>query len=150
MTVLVQLGTPPQLVPVQVTSSTKIKSETGVPLTLVDNDRVKIDAVIAGSIIQATQLELDPFPEIEVTGTAQGLPSAGVTLPLPAGTSVTFSVLLVPGVSVTVVLTENTKVEEGPLTLTNGAIVQIEAVLQNNVLVVTEISAEDNGGDDDD
>ena len=50
-------------------------------------------------------------------------------------------VSLVPGVDVSVVLTENTKAEEGPLTLTNGTIVQIEAVLQNNQLVVTEVSA---------
>ncbi len=139
VTILVQLGTPPQKISIQVTSSTAIES--GLPVTLTDNDRVKIDAVIAGSVIQATKLELDPFPELEVTGAARGLPDAGVTLPLAAGTTVTFTVSLVPGVDVSVVLTENTKAEEGPLTLTNGTIVQIEAVLQNNQLVVTEVSA---------
>lgn len=143
VTIQIQLGIPAVQVPVQITPSTVIQSETGLPVTLADGDRIIVDAVIAGGVIQATQLELEPFPELEVMGTAKGLPAAGVPLPLQSGTTVTFTLELVAGVDVAVTLTASTKVHGKRLPLTNGTIVQVEAVLRNMQLLVTEIHLDD-------
>src|SRR5438552_8781096 len=55
----VQLGNPAVQMPIQITSSTKIESETGSPVTLTDGDRVKMDAVIVGAVLRATKLKLE-------------------------------------------------------------------------------------------
>jgi hypothetical protein len=147
VTIQIQLGIPMVQIPVLITPSTAVKSETGQQV-LTNGDRVKIEAVIAGGAINATELKLEAFPEIEVTGTASGLPPAGISLPLaPNALPVTFQLTLVPGVTLTVVLNGNTKVEDEPLTLTNGAVVEIEAAVRNMMLVVTEISAGENEGE---
>ena len=67
--------------------------------------------MIVDDVIRATKLELEEFPEIEVRGTASNLPAGGVTLPVPSGTTIHFTVTLVAGVDVPVVLTEPTKAE---------------------------------------
>src|SRR5262249_54028777 len=150
VTIQIQLGTPAVFVPILVTSSTQVEGATSLPATITDGDRVKVDAVIDGSVLRATKLEIEEFPEIEARGTVSGLPAAGVTLPLAPGTSIAVTLTLVPGVSVGVVLTSSTKVEDGPFTLTNGAVVQVEAVVRNNQRVVPEISAQGGNGEDGD
>jgi hypothetical protein len=142
MTIQIQLGAPALQVPVRITTSTAIE-ETGSPMTLTDGDRVKLDTVIMGGVIQVTRLALEAFPEVQDSGTANGLPAAGVMLPLAPATTVAFTLTLVPGLDVLVVLTENTKLEEGPFLLTNGATVQIDAVVRNMQLVATQISRVD-------
>jgi hypothetical protein len=139
VTIEVELGVPAVSIPILITSSTKIESETGLPVTLTDDDRVKVDAFVAGGVITARKLELDEFPEIEVRGTVSGLPAAGLTLPLAQGTTADLTVEVVPGVVVTVVLTDKTKVKHATQTLTNGDTVKVEAVLRNVQLVVTEL-----------
>jgi hypothetical protein len=100
-------------------------SETGRQVRLIDGDRVKIHGVIADDVIRATKLELEEFPEIEVRGTASNLPAGGVTLPVPSGITIHFTV--------TLVLTEHAKVE-GRHTLANDDTVRIDAVLKDNQL----------------
>jgi hypothetical protein len=142
VTIQVKLGIPAVQIPIQITSSTAVVSETGREVTLTDGDRVKIKGMIVDNVIRATKLELEEFPEIEVRGTASSLPPAGgVTLPVPSGATIDVTVTLVPGVDVTVVLTEHTKVE-GRHTLANGDIIRIDAVLKDTQLVATEISVE--------
>ena len=109
-------------------------------MTLTDGDRVKIEAVLVGNTIHATELVLEQFPDVEIKGTASGLPSGGLSVPLAQGTTVGVVVTVAPGVTVPVVITENTKTEGGPEGIANGDTVTVDAVLKNGQLVVTEIS----------
>ena len=140
-TIQVQFGIPAFQATIQITPSTTVESETGRPVTLTDGDRVKVEAVIENGVIRATKLELEEFPELHMTGTAGSLPAAGVVLPLPHGATVDFTLTLTPGINVQATLTENTKVEHGPVTLTNGGVVRVEGVVRNGKMLVTEISA---------
>ena len=138
---LVSLGAPSLQVLVQITPATVITAESGLPVTITDGDRVKAEAMVVGSVLRASKLEVEKFPEIELIGTAKGLPASGVTLPLPVGQTLDFVVSLsVSGADMSVRMTGATRVEHGPLTLVNGAVVQVESVLQNFHVVVTEIS----------
>jgi hypothetical protein len=150
VTILVNIGTPAIQVPVQITSSTKIKGK-GNAVTLGDGDRVKVDIEIVGSTIVATKLERDKFPEIELRGTLSGLPAAGLPLPLLGGTTATVTLTVVPGVTVPVVLTSSTKIKDIAPVLTNGQIVTVEAVFKGGQLVATKITgAQDEEDEEDD
>ena len=139
VTLLVSLGEPPVLIAVQITPSTAIQAETALPVTLVDGDRVKIEGLLTGGVLQATKLEIEDFPELQLPGTAQGLPASGVALPLPSGASVVFTLSLGSAGSVPVRVTSSTRIDEGPAVLMNGASIQVEGNLLNSVVEATEL-----------
>jgi hypothetical protein len=115
---------------------------------LVDGDAVKVKMAVAGSVLRASRLEVEAFPELELTGLAAGLPPAGVTLPLGPGTTLDFVVSLgTSGVNVPVRLTASTKVHDAPTIIRNGDLVRVETVVRGGFVVATEIKE---GGDDDD
>ena len=138
----VSVGSPSATVVVQITSATLIETQSGLPVTITDGDRVKLEAAIVGGVLRALTLEVEDFPELELIGTASGLPTTGVVLPPPAGRTIDFVVSLgVSGVDVLVHATGSTKVEHGPLTLVNGAAVRVEAVVQSFQVIATEVAA---------
>jgi hypothetical protein len=146
VTINITFGIPSVTVPVQVTPSTKIKSELGPPVTLADGDSVKVKARVVGNALVASRLEVEAFPELEVIGTVSGLPAGGVMLPLPAGTTVDFVLTLVSGVDLPIRLTSSTKVDHGSmmmtLTINNGDTLEVEAAVRDNRLVATQVGAE--------
>jgi hypothetical protein len=140
VTVNLKFGVPNLTIPVEITHSTHVESETGLPVTLTDGDRVTVEAVMVQGVLRASRLKVDEFPELELSGTAGGLPSAGVTLPLAAGATVDFIVTLgASGIDVPVRLTDKTKFHGPSLTIHNGDKVQVEAGVQNNLVVATEL-----------
>ncbi len=150
VTLIVTFGIPSVQVAVMITPATAIKSESGPPVTLADGDRVKIEAAVVNGSLQAVELELEAFPELELVGTAQGLPTAGVVLPLAPGTTVDFTLAFgVSGASLPIRLTADTKVEGGPVTLVNGVSVEVDAVVRGLRIVATELSLESNATPDD-
>lgn len=137
----INVGTASVPVTVQITPATLVKAESGLPVTITDGDRVKAEVVAIGGVLRTLKLEVDNFPEAEFIGTVTGLAGGPVTLPLPAGQSRSFLVALsLSGASIPVTVTSATKVEHGPVTLSNGQTVQVETVLQNGQLLVTEIA----------
>jgi uncharacterized protein DUF5666 len=135
------VGTPSVPVTVQITPATVIKAESGLPVTITDGDRVKAEVVAVGGVLRTLKLEVENFPEAEFIGMVTGLTGGPVTLPLPAGQSRSFLVSLsLSGADIPVTVTSATKVEQGPVTLSNGQTVQVETVLQNGQLLVTEIA----------
>lgn len=141
VTVNITFGIPNVTIPVQVTPKTKIKSDFGLPVTLVDGDRITVDAHVVGADIRADKLQVEAFPEVELIGTAKGLPAAGITLPLAAGTTQNFTITLgTSGVDVPVRLTSITKIRGHLTALHNGDAIQLEAAVRNNALVITEIN----------
>src|SRR5687767_10600397 len=76
----VTFGVPSVTIPVQITPDTKIKgkSKSGA-VVVTDGDAVKIKAALVGNVLRASRLELEDFPELELTGLAEGLPASGVT-----------------------------------------------------------------------
>jgi hypothetical protein len=141
ITINITLGIPSVTIPVQVTAKTKVKSDFGLPVTLVDGDRIKVDAHVVGTALQADKIEVEAFPEVELIGTAKGLPAAGITLPLAAGATQNFVITLgASGVDVPVRLTSNTKIRGHLTALHNGDAIQIEAAVRNNAIVITEIN----------
>jgi uncharacterized protein DUF5666 len=145
VTINITFGIPSVTVPVQITPSTKIKSELGPPVTLADGDSVKVKARVVGNALVASRLEVEAFPELEVIGTVSGLPAGGVMLPLPAGTTVDFVLQLVTGVDLPIRLTSSTKVDrESMMTVTimNGDTLEVEAAVRDNRLVATQVGAE--------
>lgn len=143
VTLLVSLGEPAILVAVQITPSTAIEAESFLPVTLVDGDRVKIEGLLTGGVLQATKLEIEDFPELQLPGTAQGLPASGVALPLPSGASVVFTLSLGSSGSVPVRVTSSTRIDEGPGVLMNGASMQVEGILRDSVVEATELDLGD-------
>jgi hypothetical protein len=144
----VTFGVPAVTIPVEITPSTKIKSKSGTVL-LADGDAVKIKAAVVGSVLSASRLELEDFPELELTGVVEELPPAGVDLPLAPGTTLDLVVSLgTSGIDVPVVLTSSTKIKNAP-TLQNGDLVRVEAVVRGGVIVVTKLKAGDDDDDDD-
>jgi hypothetical protein len=140
VTINVTFGLPSLTIPVQVTTSTRIKSDFGLPVVLTDGDRIQVDLHVVGTNLQADRIEVEAFPELEVIGTAKSLPTAGITLPLAAGTTVNFAVTLgASGIDVPVRLTSSTKIKGHLTALHNGDVIQVEAAVRNNVIVVTEI-----------
>ena len=78
--------------------------------------------------------------ELELAGTAKGLPAAGVMVPLASGATVDFLVTLgKSAVDVPVRLTAKTEVKGAPFTIHNGDTVRVEAGVLNNAIVATEI-----------
>ena len=137
----VTFGVPSVTIPVQVTSDTKItgKSRSGA-VVVTDGDAVKVRAALVGNVLRASRLELEDFPELELTGLAKGLPAAGVTLPLAAGATLEFVVTLgASGVDVPVRLTSSTKLDEKPTTIHNGDLLRVEAVVRGGHIVVTKL-----------
>jgi hypothetical protein len=135
------LGVPSVTIPIQVTPDTRVKPASAAPLTLVDGDRIKVDAHVVGNALRADRIELEAFPEVELIGTAKGLPAAGITLPLAAGTTQNFVITLgASNVDVPVQLTSKTKIRGHLTSLHNGDAIQLEAGVRNNVIVITEIN----------
>lgn len=150
VTINVTFGIPSLTIPVQITPSTKIKSEFGTPVRLVVGDAVKVKMVLAGNVLRASRLEVEAFPELELTGLAKGLPATGVALPLDPGTTLDFIVSLgSSGVDIPVRVTASTKVHHAPLTIRNGDVLRVEAVVRSGFVVATGIK-EGPGPDDDD
>ena len=140
VTINLTFGVPSLTIPVEITHSTHVESETGLPVTLTDGDRVTVEAIVVQGVLRASKLKIDEFPELELNGTVKGLPAAGVTLPLAAGTTVDLTVTLgTSAIDVPVRLTSKTKVHGLSLTIHNGDRVKIEAGVQNNLVVATEI-----------
>jgi len=138
VTIHVTFGVPSLSIPVEISHSTHIDSDDGLPVSLTDGDRIIVEAVVAHGVLKATRLTIEEFPELELNGTVHGLPAAGVALPLASGT-VSFTVTLgTSGVDVPVTVTAKTKVK-GSFTLHNGDKVKIEAGVQNNAVVATEL-----------
>jgi hypothetical protein len=142
VTINITFGIPSVTVPVQITPSTKIKSELPPPVTLADGDRVKVKARVVGNALVASRLEVEAFPEVEVIGTVSGLPDGPVMLPLAGTDTVDFALKLVSNVELPIHLTSSTKVEHGSLTIQNGDTVEVEAAVRDNMLVATQIGAE--------
>ena len=133
-------GVPTLTIPVEIAHSTHVESDTGLPVTVTDGDRVTVEAIVVQGVLRASRLKVDEFPELELNGRASGLPAAGVTLPLGAGATVDFVVTLgTSAIDVPVRLTEKTKVHGHSLTIENGDKVKVEAGVQNNRVVATEI-----------
>jgi hypothetical protein len=129
---------------VTVTSQTVPDAEEGLPRVLNNGDRVEVEAVVGpGGTLQATEIEVEDFPELEFRGRAQGVPPAGIPLPLAAGTADFTLVLL--GFPLPMRLTTATIVDDVPaaFTLTNGGCVQAEGFVSGGVIQVSEIKAED-------
>jgi hypothetical protein len=151
----VTFGIPAVTIPVQVTPDTKIKGKHGPAGTIVvaDGDAVEIKASVVGSVLRASRLKLESFPELELVGAVEGLPAAGVALPLvaPATQNMVVSLGTSP-VDVPVQLTSKTKLDDPPLTLHNGDIVRVEAVVRGGVIVVTKLKtgAEEDDDEEDD
>lgn len=144
VTVDVLLGIPAVRVPVVISPATQIETEEGIapPVPLTDGDRIEVDFKIVGGNVIAEKLKVENFPEIEARGTVSEVPGGSLPLPLPLGASpvtVTFT-LGASGVSLPVVITDGTKVENGGgFVLVNGALVEIEAISLNGQITVTEI-----------
>ncbi len=137
----VTLGVPNVTIPIQVTPDTRVKPASAAPLTLVDGDRIQVDARVVGNALRADRIELEAFPEVELIGTANNLPAAGITLPLAAGATQDFVITLgASGVNVPVRLTSHTKIRGHLTSLHNGDAIQLEAGVRNNVIVITEIN----------
>ena len=140
VTINLKFGVPSLTIPVEIAHSTHIESDTGLPVTITDGDRVTVEANVVQGVLRASRLKVDEFPELELHGRASGLPAAGVTLPLGAGVTVDFVVTLdASGIEVPVRLTEKTKIHGQSLTIENGDKVKVEAGVQNNHVVATEI-----------
>jgi hypothetical protein len=140
VTINLTFGVPSLKVPVEITHSTHVESETGLPVAVTDGDRVTVEAIVVQGVLRASRLKVDEFPELELNGTVKGLPAAGVTLPLAAGATADLVVTLgTSGIDVPVRLTSKTKVHGQSLTIDNGDKVKIEAGVQNNLVVATEI-----------
>jgi len=132
-------GVPSLTIPVEITNSTHIESDTGLPVTITDGDRVTVEAQVIQGVLRASQLKVDEFPELELHGTVKGLAS-GVTLPLAANVTADLIVTLdASGIDVPVRLTSKTKFHGQSLTIENGDKVKVEAGVQNNHVVATEI-----------
>ena len=108
------------------------------PIMLTQGDRVEIEAAVTAGGLQATKLEVADFPELEFFGPAQGLPPSGIILPLAPGTTVDFAVLFA-GLALPVRLTASTLVKGAATSLANGQIVDIEARIAGDRLLVTTI-----------
>lgn len=135
------LGIPAVTIPVQLTSATKVKSDFGLPVLVTDGDRVKVDIRVVGDTLRADKIEVEAFPELDVIGTVKGLPAGGVVLPLAAGTFQNFTLTLgASAVDLPVRLTSSTKIRGHLTSLKNGDVVQIEAAVRNNIIVITEIN----------
>jgi len=140
VTINLTFGVPSLTVPVEITHSTHVESETGLPVALTDGDRVTVEAIVVQGVLRASRLKVDEFPELELNGTVKGLPASGVTLPLAAGTTADLVVTLgTSGIDVPVRLTSKTKFHGQSLTILNGDKVKVEAGVQNNLVVATEI-----------
>ena len=140
VTINLTFGVPSLTIPVEIAHSTHVESDTGLPVTVTDGDRVTVEAIVVQGVLRASRLKVDEFPELELNGRASGLPAAGVTLPLGAGATVDFVVTLgTSGIDVPVRLTEKTKIHGHSLTIENGDKVKVEAGAQNNRVVATEI-----------
>ena len=140
VTINLTFGVPSLKIPVEITHSTHVESETGLPVALTDGDRVTVEAIVVQGVLRASRLKVDEFPELELNGTATGLPASGVTLPLAAGTTVDLIVTLgTSSIDVGVRLTSKTKIHPPSLTIENGDKVKVEAGVQNNLVVATEI-----------
>ena len=140
VTIHITFGVPSVSIPVEITRTTQIEFDDGLPVTLADGDRIRVEAVVNDGVIRAVKLEIEEFPDLELRGTASGLPAAGVSLPLATGATVNFIVTLGSSdVDVPVRLTDKTKVRGGDFTLHNGDPVRVEAAVKNNAIVATEI-----------
>jgi hypothetical protein len=150
VTIDVTFGIPAVTIPLQITSDTKIKSKSSGSVLLTDGDAVKIRAAVVGSVLRASRLELGDFLELELTGVVEGVPAAGVALPLAPGTTLDFVVSLgTSAIDVPVRLTSSTKVNDAP-TLHNGDLVRVEAVVRGGLVVVTKLKAGNDDEEDDD
>ena len=145
VTVTLSLGIPAVTLQFKITPGTEIEAQRPLPVTLVNGDRVEVTAVVTAGALVATKLELAEFPELELRGKAGGL-TGGVTLPLAPRSTLDFTLDLgIGGTPLPVRLTGDTKVEgakedEGGFTLVNGATIQIEGVVRDSRIVITEIS----------
>ena len=106
---------------------------------------------MVGSVLRASRLELLDFPELELIGIVEDLPAADVALPLAAGTTQDMDVQLgASGVDVPVRLTSKTKLDASSITLHNGDVIRVEAVVRGGVIVVTKLKTGPDEDDDDD
>jgi hypothetical protein len=138
-------GIPSVTIAVQVTTATRVKSEFGLPVTLIDGDRIQVDMRVVGNLLRADKIVVEAFPELELIGTAKNVPD-GVTLPLAAGKTVDFLISLgASGVDVPVRLTANTKIKGHIVAIHNGDTLRLEAAVRDNKIVVTEINRSPSG-----
>ena len=144
VTVILSLGTPPISISFTITVETAVEVEDGgLPVTIVDGDRVEIRGQIVGGTLFANEVEVQEFPEVKLIGTAGGLTSP-VMLPL-TGAPVNFTLNLgVTGLApLPVQITSATQVEGGAFTLSNGIPIEIEGVVQDALIRITEIELVD-------
>jgi hypothetical protein len=144
VTALVSLGLPAIQIPFVITATTPVEVEDGLaPATVVAGDRIEIEARLAGGIFQATRVKIEDFPELELRGTAQGVPGA-VTLPLPPGAALDFTLVLgTSGLALPVRLTAATRLRDGPFVLGNGTRMEIDGIVRGLQIVITETHRED-------
>lgn len=136
VTITVLFGSPPLQLAIVVTPNTFAQPSS---LTLVDGDSVKVTGRLAGGAIIATEVEREDYPETRLRGIAQSLPGSG-PLPLPPGLVVDFVVSLgVPGGEIPVRLTSAARLEHGPFVLSNGTAIEIEGLVQDGRVRITEI-----------
>ena len=148
VTINLTLGIPSVTIPVQITTTTQVKSDFGLPVTLTDGDRIEVDIRVVGTTIRADKIQVEAFPELDVIGTVKGLPTGGVTLPLAAGTHLDFTITLgASAVDLKVRLTSSTKIRGHLTSLKNGDTVQIEAAVRSDLIVITEINHATGSGD---
>lgn len=148
-------GSPSIAFPVILTSATEVKIDEGLlSATLSNGDAVEVEGSINpdGKLL-LDELELEDFLELEIDAFIVDIPGdTTLALPLAAGSpavTVTFS-LVVSGTQFPMVITPETKVEGGPLLLTEGARVEFEALFRDDQIQVHKIELEDEDEDEDD
>jgi Domain of unknown function (DUF5666) len=144
--VTVSFGVPAVTVPVTITPATQVEVERALPpVTIADGDALEIEARLVGAVFEATRVELEDFPELELRGTVQGLPAGGVSLPLGPSATLDFTLFLgASGLTVPIRVTSVTRLEDGPFVLTDGALIDVEAVIRDSRIVATELELEGN------
>jgi hypothetical protein len=144
VTALVSLGLPAIQVPFVITETTPVEVEDGLPpVTLVAGDRIEIEARLVGATFQATRVKIEDFPELELRGTAQGVPGA-VALPLPPGVALDFTLVLGgSGLALPVRLTAAARLRDGSFVLQDGTLLEIEGVVRGFQIIIIETHRED-------
>ncbi len=142
VTVFLSIGIPTVVIPVIITPQTEIEAEEGSSVTIVDGDRLEIEAMVVSTSIFALEVEVEPFPELELICVTEGLPPGGVPLPLAPGTTLNFTCDFA-GFDLPVRLTSAAKVEDAPFTLTNTLPIRIEGAVRDGAIVITELELVD-------
>lgn len=139
--VSISLGSPAVTIPFAITPATEIKEEEGVPpTTLTTGDIVEVKLAIQAGLLVATELELEDFPEFEFDCRISDVPGGSLALPPASDTTVQCTLELI-GQTLPITLTPNMK-REGIAVLTEGQLTEVEGIVRNGALLVTEIEFE--------